>query len=258
MNNPSPLIPQGSLLEQKNKGRARVRLAVFFVLSIHVVGLMALLMQGCRRETPADNEANFDTNNIPAVPEFEQPTNYPPMTNAESNVPPSTSSGVLPGNPPPTNTYVPPMVEPQTTPAPVAPSGAQEYAIKSGDTFSSIAKNFGVSVKAIEEANPNVNPLRLQVGQKIQIPAPAAAGTSNTATPAETNAGSGQQVYKVKSGDTLTKIAHDYGTTVKALRSENNLTTDRIKVGQILKIPAKAPAAAPMAPMTQPSGTNQQ
>ena len=32
MNNLSPLIPQGSLLEQKNKGRARVKIAVFFVL----------------------------------------------------------------------------------------------------------------------------------------------------------------------------------------------------------------------------------
>jgi LysM repeat protein len=49
----------------------------------------------------------------------------------------------------------------------------------------------------------------------------------------------------VKSGDTLTKIAKAQGTTVKAIRGENNLTTDHIKVGQKLKIPAKAEAAAP-------------
>ena len=40
------------MLEQntKNKGRARVKIAVFFVLAIHGVGLLALLMQGCKGE----------------------------------------------------------------------------------------------------------------------------------------------------------------------------------------------------------------
>ncbi len=50
MNNQSPLVPQGSLVEQKNKGRARVKIAVFFVLGIHGIGLLALLMQGCRND----------------------------------------------------------------------------------------------------------------------------------------------------------------------------------------------------------------
>ena len=47
MNNQNQLSSLGSALEQKNKGRARVKIAVFFVLAIHGVGLMALLMQGC-------------------------------------------------------------------------------------------------------------------------------------------------------------------------------------------------------------------
>ena len=54
-----------------------------------------------------------------------------------------------------------------------------------------------------------------------------------------TGAGTGGETYIVKSGDTLTKIAKQYGTTVKAIEAENNLTTTRIKVGQKLKIPAK-------------------
>ena len=53
-----------------------------------------------------------------------------------------------------------------------------------------------------------------------------------------------QQTYKVKSGDNLIKIAQQFGVTVRALRSANNLTTDRITVGQTLKIPAKAAAPA--------------
>ena len=45
-----------------------------------------------------------------------------------------------------------------------------------------------------------------------------------------------------KSGDNLLKIAKANGTTVKALRSANALKTDRITVGQKLKLPAKASA----------------
>jgi LysM repeat protein len=57
----------------------------------------------------------------------------------------------------------------------------------------------------------------------------------------------------VKSGDSLTKIAKAHGTTVKAIKAENNLNTDHLKVGQKLKIPAKAEAAAPVAPMPAPA-----
>ena len=67
---------------------------------------------------------------------------------------------------------------------------------------------------------------------------------------------SGEQTYTVKSGDNLTKIAAQFGTTLKALRAANGLKTDSIKVGQKLKIPAKAsaPMAAPVAP-TEPAPT---
>lgn len=44
-------------------------------------------------------------------------------------------------------------------------------------------------------------------------------------------------VYIVKSGDTLTKIARAHGTTVKALKSANDLANDQIVVGAKLKIP---------------------
>ena len=54
----------------------------------------------------------------------------------------------------------------------------------------------------------------------------------------------GEQTYTVKSGDNLSKIAKEKGTTVKALRAANNLKTDRITVGQKLKIPTKASASA--------------
>src|SRR5260221_7428090 len=76
MNEQSPLVPQGSLMEQKNKGRARLKIAVFFVLAVHGVGLLALLMQGCRQEP--GTTAQTDATNAPVQPAFVEPTNTAP------------------------------------------------------------------------------------------------------------------------------------------------------------------------------------
>lgn len=224
MNNPSPspLFPHGSVLEQKNRSRARVRLLVFFVLSIHVVGLMALLMQGCRRQEPVTDTQVADTSsNLTAVEPFQ------PSNEIASNLP-------APG---------PEIAQPVAVPA-VAPP--QEYTVLKGDSLSTIAKKFpGVTVKQIQDANPTVQPTKLQIGQKLVIPPPSAAPT--VTAPATTM---GEQTYKVKSGDTLTKIATDHGVTVRALRTANNLTTDKIVVGQELKIPAKSAEPTPAPPAT--------
>jgi len=232
MNNQNPLIPQGSALEQKNKGRARVKIAVFFVLAVHGIGLMALLMQGCGQSKE------------PAMPTETTASNTPPSFVEATNPPVTTSSPpVVVAAPIPAETPAPPTV----------PAGATEYTIVKGDSFSTLAKKFHVTAKAIADANPGVTPTKLQIGQKIHIPAPAAPGPAAVAGTAavESSNGSGEQTYTVKSGDNLTKIAGQFGTTVKALRAANSLKTDSIKVGQKLKIPAKASASAvaPTAPV---------
>src|SRR5262249_550721 len=136
-----------------------------------------------------------------------------------------------------------------TTTTMVPPASSTEYVVLRGDNFSTIAKKFGVTAKQIQDANPTVDPKRLQIGQHLQIPAPAPAAAANSTPPGSLEMGSaGEQTYTVKSGDTLTKIAADFGTTVKVIRAANNLTTDRITVGQKLKIPPKAPAPAPATP----------
>ncbi len=50
-------------------------------------------------------------------------------------------------------------------------SGQRIHIIQSGDIFSKLAKQYGVSTQAIIDANPNVDPSKLQIGQKIIIPA---------------------------------------------------------------------------------------
>lgn len=50
-------------------------------------------------------------------------------------------------------------------------AGPDEYVIKSGDTFAKIARANGVSTADLVAINPNVNPAKLHVGQKIKLPA---------------------------------------------------------------------------------------
>jgi LysM repeat protein len=236
MNNPSPLLPQGSILEQntKNKGRARVKIAVFFVLAIHGAGLLALLMQGCKGEKENASNQTGETNTTYTAQPFE-PTN--PVVTLDTNPPPG-NPGVTPSVP---------------VPSPENPGVATDYVVKSGDTFSHIASNKKVTVKALIEANPGVEPTKMQIGQKLHIPPPTAPTmlTASTGAPA-TDANTGDPRYTVKSGDTLIKIASEHKTTVRALRTANNLRTDSIKVGQKLKIPVKMADAGtgPMASNT--------
>jgi LysM repeat protein len=220
------------VLEQ-NKRRSRMKLAVFCVLAVSVCGLTAMLIQGCKREQAPENPTPPEiTNN------FATETNLAPVA---TNLTP----------------VVPPVVTNLTPVAPVVPEATgTEYVIVKGDTLAKIAKNNHVSLKALEAANPNVQPTKLKVGQKLTIPAGSATAPAATGIPAGTGLTSGSsgggEIYVVKSNDTLTKIATSHGTTVKAIETENNLSTTKIKVGQKLKIPAKAEAAAP-APVETPA-----
>jgi LysM repeat protein len=242
MNNPNPFVPKGSLLEQQSKRRSRLKLAVFCVLAVGVAGLSAMLIQGCKREQPVegDNSAPTIDTNTPAITDTNAPT-------IDTNAP------VMP----PVATNAPVAVTP-----PVETTGA-EYAVVKGDTLATIAKKNGVTLKALEAANPGVVPTKLKIGQKLTLPAGSGAPAAATES---TGASAGGETYTIKSGDTLTKIAHSHGTTVKALEAANSgLDPNHIKVGQKLTIPTKvaaapaapapAPEPVPVAPVTPPSTT---
>jgi LysM repeat protein len=234
MNKSNPFIPKGSLLEQQSKRRSRLKLAVFCAVAVGAVGLTAMLIQGCKREQVEPTPPPVETNTVTAV---------------ETNPPPIEAS-----NPP---------VAPPPVVAPAPQAAATEYVVVKGDSFGKIAKKNGVSVKAIEAANPGIEPTKLKVGQKLSIPASSggAAAPAMAGGPAATGSGVGEEAYTVKSGDTLTKIAKAHSTTVKAIKAASNLTTDHIKVGQKLTIPAKAeaaapaPAPAPVAPAPAPAAS---
>lgn len=226
-----------------NRGKSHVRIAFFTILAIHVVLLGALLLQGCKKTDGAGEQ-----------PQAAAPTNqpYPPFD--ATAPPPSTPPVASAPTTPPPETVTPPPPAPVTEP-PRTMGAAREHTVARGDYYAALATKYGVTIKAIAAANPGVNPTRLQIGQKLNIPAPTTDTTAPKGIGAATAGGpetvSGKS-YVVKSGDYLVKIARQNHVTVKALRAANNLKTDRISVGQKLTIPAKA-AAAPAPAGSHPS-----
>jgi LysM repeat protein len=237
MTNPNPFLPKGSLLEQQSLRRSRLKIGVSCVLAVSVLGLVGMLIQGCKRENH-----DADLNPPPTVDTnaFAADTNTPPVadTNAPVVLPPLATSNA------------PVVVPPPVVEAPSASTGS-DYTVAKGDSLAKIAKKNGVSLKALEAANPGVVPTKLKVGQKLTIPAGGKTSADSTA-PAMAGSDAGTTSYTVKSGDTLTKIAKAHGVKVKALQTANNLSTTKIKVGEKLVIPAKAEAAAPAPVDTTP------
>ena len=105
-----------------------------------------------------------------------------------------------------------------------APLDSNYYTVQSGDSLWSISKKFGITIDELKQAN-NLSSNLLSVGQNLYIPTK------------ETDVTTGE--YVVEKGDTLYKIAQKFGTTVDNLKSINNLTTDSLAIGQILKVPTE-------------------
>lgn len=99
--------------------------------------------------------------------------------------------------------------------------------VQKGDSLWSIANANNTTVDEIANLNDLANNT-IYVGQVLQIPS---SGDGNQNIP------STDTVYVVQRGDTLYSIAQKYNTTVGAIRSKNNLTSDTLSVGQILTIP---------------------
>lgn len=254
MSSPSPLIPQGSF-QAKARGDSNVRLAVTTVIAIHVVFFGGLLLQGCQKDA-----------NPPAPKETNAPTSFslPPMTNNDMYFTPPetqavrTATSFTQAPAPATNLYGDLPGTARRTPATAVSSNAfstlfpsdtatspgREYEIARGDTFAKIARSNHITVAALTRANPTLDPARLKVGTRIRIPEAAA----KPAGAVEAAAAAGG-AYVVKSGDTLTRIARQHGTTVAALRSLNGLKTSQVKIGQKLKVPARPEPATGATPV---------
>ncbi|MBS4218937.1 LysM peptidoglycan-binding domain-containing protein [Bacillus sp. FJAT-49711] len=123
------------------------------------------------------------------------------------------------------------------------PAAAATYTIKSGDTLSKIAANYKVTVAQLYEWNKLKSDL-IHPGQVLKVSTAKQVVAANPAPKTETVKNNNSVptttgTYKVVSGDTLSKIAVQYGTTVKEIKSLNGLSSDLIRVGQVLKVAEK-------------------
>ncbi len=107
------------------------------------------------------------------------------------------------------------------------------YTVKTGDTLYFIATKNGTSVDVLKTVN-NLKSDTLYVGQTIVVPIKQVV----------------QENYTVKSGDTLWTISKKYNLTTDELMTANNLKTDSLSIGQILKIPVKSNTPAPLPVVT--------
>lgn len=119
--------------------------------------------------------------------------------------------------------------------------GTTTYTVKAGDSLSLIARNHGTTITAIKELN-GLTSDTIYIGQTLKV------SSSVSVAPTE-NTGN----YTVKSGDSLSVIARDNGTTVTAIKQLNGLSSDMIYVGQTLKLPTNSVSQPePTAPVTVP------
>ena len=93
------------------------------------------------------------------------------------------------------------------------------YTVKQGDTIGQIARDFGLNQDTILSINRIRNSRLLQIGQRLNIP------------------NQDGILYKVRKGDSLLKIAENYQVEVSALKTVNELFSERVNEGSTVFIP---------------------
>lgn len=128
----------------------------------------------------------------------------------------------------------------------------QSYQPRRGESFTTIAKRFGISEASLRSANGIARRTKSASGATLLIPGGRQAGVQlasletpvgaavtppsrTTRAPAANRPN--VRTHKVRAGDTLTSIAKRYGTSVTALRALNNMKSSNLRVGTQLRVP---------------------
>ena len=99
------------------------------------------------------------------------------------------------------------------------------YMVQPGDTLYKIASLNNTTVDILKELN-NLTSNILSIGQQLTLPSKEIIEVPSTTIN-----------YTIKSGDTLYGIAKQYNTTVENIKKLNNLTSNTLSIGNMLKIP---------------------
>ena len=139
---------------------------------------------------------------------------------------------------------------------PIAGPSFEAYTVKKGDNLWTIAKRSNVSLNELYAVNGLDTTSILSIGQQLQIPvegstATVTAPSADTYQPTSFNQGSTE--YTVKRGDSLSRIANQYDTSVRAIKAANGLSSDLIRVGDKLVIPVSGSTGASSGMSVAPS-----
>ena len=116
------------------------------------------------------------------------------------------------------------------------------YTVKAGDSLWGISQTYGTTVNNLKQIN-NLSSNVIYVGQVLKLKQQS--NSTSNQTPQSTT-----DTYTVQSGDTLWGIANTHDTTVNNLKQINDLTSDTIYVGQVLKLKQQANSTSNQAPQS--------
>ncbi len=114
-----------------------------------------------------------------------------------------------------------------------ATSTSGTYTVKAGDTLYRIAHNHGISLRTLLSVNGLSETSTIRPGQQLVVSGSAQATTSYSSTQ---SVSSGAKTHTVKAGEGLWRIARTYGLSLEQLKALNGLTSNVIRVGQVLKV----------------------
>ena len=110
------------------------------------------------------------------------------------------------------------------------------YTVKAGDTLYRIAYNHGISLTTLLSINGLSETSTIIPGQQLVVSGSAKTTTATTTSIKTVSYSTGASTHTVKAGDTLFRIAKNNGLTLSELKALNGLTSNNIRVGQVLKV----------------------
>ncbi|MCU0448033.1 MAG: LysM peptidoglycan-binding domain-containing protein [Microscillaceae bacterium] len=108
------------------------------------------------------------------------------------------------------------------------------HIVERGDSLHTIAQHYGMSVTELMTLN-QLNMGTLSVGQKLKVNYKPQTKTETNTTPQNPD----YEEYNVEKGESLYAIARKFGLSINELKIFNQLNSDMLRAGQILKIPTK-------------------
>jgi LysM repeat protein len=216
----APLEPSPAGAERGTSRQKTLRIAILVAVAIFTLGGSVILGMNLSREEVAP----------------ELPTFTPTLTRAVTSTPspsatPTATETALPTTPP---TPVPPL----------------EYVVQAGDTLGGIALAYDLTVAELTAYN-DLESEFIGEGQVLLIPPPTPTpGPTPTPEPGQpTDTPSPFIVHTVRTGDTLSTIAQEYGVSVAIIRAANDIPegSETIRLNQVLTIPRNTPTPEPEA-----------